>query len=602
MTRPVLNLQKLRSHFAPRIFERGEGYQRGGEVLNLTLRDHVLTAGVQGSDTRPYRVTLTLSEDDMRSADCTCPYGENFGDYCKHIAAVALEYYHRPDTAISEASVTELLSPLDAATLRSALEHLLELYPDAADRLELYLQRQASARRQANDTSPSRPAERAPSLDTRLFEKMMRSAVRGASYDWDGFPEYREVYEVIEEVKPFLARGAYREALELSRALTDTFIDEVNSLEQMYDGIGSSDEGIFADFDAALTEGVLGTRLTGGERKRLLHEVLAWNDQIGNEWTSPEFAMAAHALAEGLSPQDDEAQDLLKEVARLKICGPYEEIRLRVLRATGRSEDALALAKQTEQGAGYLETLLDLGRLAQVINEYPEHLKTAADALSVARQLADEHPGEALHIAQHGLSLEPERPKRTFYGYEEPDKRLELASFTRTLASRLGEHDATLSASLLEFELEASLPRYEALRTLVSADWPQLKSKLHQDLRRASYPNRHAAADIFLSENLPGDAVSVASAFESDDALLRKVMDAVTSSHAPWVSYTARKRADPIMDEGRSNHYSEAARWLSYVKSALTANGQEAQWKAYIAEVRQKHRRKYRLMEALEGL
>ena len=284
-----------------------------------------MLAGVQGSDYQPYRVTLELSEGDLESAECTCPCGENFGGWCKHIAATALEYYHQPSSIISEASVAELLEPLNAKRLRGALEHLLKLYPEAVDKLELYLQKarlEAGAEDKAEDkkdkTADSEPA----TLDTRLFEKMMQSAVRCASFDWDGFPEYGEVYEVIKEVKPFLDRGAYRDALTLGEALVRTFIDEVNSSEfNEYDNIGFTDEGIFMDFDTYFAEAVLGADPSDSERRRLLREVLAWHDQIANDWTGPDLNMTAHALAEGLQADDAEAEELLDEVAGLELYG-----------------------------------------------------------------------------------------------------------------------------------------------------------------------------------------------------------------------------------------------------------------------------------------
>jgi len=140
MARPALNLQNLRDQFPERIFERGERYQKSGEVLDLTLRGNLVLAGVQGSDYQPYRVTLELSEDDIFSAECTCPYGENFGGYCKHIAAVALEYHHRPETIISEASLAELLEPLDKTAMHKVLSYLLDLHPELINEVELYLQ------------------------------------------------------------------------------------------------------------------------------------------------------------------------------------------------------------------------------------------------------------------------------------------------------------------------------------------------------------------------------------------------------------------------------------------------------------------------------
>ena len=630
MTRPNLDLQKLRAHFAPHIFERGQAYQRSGEVLNLTLRGNTVSAGVQGSDYKPYRVTLTLSQDDLLNAECTCPYMESFGDYCKHIAAVALEYHFWPEHLTSEASVSELLKPLGKDDLRGALEHLLMLHPETIDELELYLQKvqgQREVEQQKVERSTSEPDSRLveTALDTRLFEKLMRTAVRGTGRDWDGFPEYDEVYKVIGEIKPFLERAAYRDALALCEALINTFINEVNSIEDMYEGIGFSDEWIFDDFDRYLTEAVLGlqlnSRLNGAERKRLLYEVFAWNDQIGNEWTDPSLSMAAHALAEGFEARDEEAKELLAEVARLELGDPdsntYSEIRLRVLRETGRSDEALAFAKTTGQGAGYLGVLLEQGKLAQAMSEYKEQLKNEQDALLVAQGLADAHPEEALEVARYGLQQGLARATEQEHSAQQdrlrelgleflssdtrPNDRLALASFTKDLASRLGEYEATLNASLIEFELSASLPRYEALKKLVSTDWLRIQEQLFTNLRGAGYPNYHAAADIFLQEGLLDDAVGVASR-SHDDHLLQKVMGAVTRTHASWVIASARGKAEPIMDGGRSNYYDSAAQWLGYAKTAYGASGREAEWQAYIAGLREKHGRKYKLMGALEGL
>ncbi len=352
MAAPKLDMHKIRGYFAPHIYERGRAYQKSGDVLNLTLRGNLLSASVQGSDVQPYHVTLELAEDDWASAVCSCPYGENFGDYCKHIAAVVLEFHHRPDHVVSETSITDLLAPLDTETLRGALGFLLRSAPEVVDGLELYLQKErlqaqtkaAEATTSEDDTPPAEAT-----LDTRLFEKMMRSAVRGTSWDWDGFSEYGEVYTVVEEIDPFLARGAYRDALALTEALVNSLIDAINSLENAYEGIGFSDESLFLDLDTRLTEAIFGVQFSGvlteTASKRLLYEVLAWNDQIGNEYTTPDFNLAAHALLRGVG-EDEEALELADEVAKLRFAqGTFNEIRLRALRATGRSDEALTFAK-----------------------------------------------------------------------------------------------------------------------------------------------------------------------------------------------------------------------------------------------------------------
>ena len=79
-------------------------------------------------------------------------------------------------------------------------------------------------------------------------------------------------------------------------------------------------------------------------------------------------------------------------------------------------------------------------------------------------------------------------------------------------------------------------------------------------------------------------------------------MTAVMDTHAQWVVDAAREQAEPIMDEGRSGKYDRAAKWLGYIKQAYGASGRDAQWQAYIAEVREKHGRKYKLMRELKSL
>lgn len=614
---PKLDLNKVRGHFAPRIFERGLAYQKSGDVLNLTLRDHLLLASVQGSEDRPYHVTAELTEDDVATATCSCPYGENFGDYCKHIAAAVLEFLHEPGNVVSEAGIADLLGPLGADTLRGALTFLLGRYPEAYDGLELYLQERpehAGAQTEKAGSKEAEPvrAEISPAeaiLDTRLFEKMMRSAVRGTTWDWDGFPDYSEAYKVVEEIDPFLARGAYRDALELTEALTNTLIDAINSLENAYEGIGFSDESLFLDLDTRLTEAIFGVGFSGAltetASKRLLCEVLAWNDQIGNDYTTPDFNLAAHALVKNVG-EDEEGLELADEVAKLAYeQGTFDEIRLRVLRATGRSDEALTFAKTTGQGADYLTLLLGQGRLGELKQTYRDHLSDAEGALGVAAELAAEHPDTALEVARYGLSLsEPERSKSTPFGYTAPRTafRRQLATFAKELALRLGDDRAALEAAVTEFKLEPGLPRYHALRTQAAAAWPGLRAEVLRHLRGADYAQRRAAVDIFLAENLHDEAIDIASNSYAEASLVQQVMAAVTPTHPLWVGNSAEHRAAEIMDAGRSGAYDEAAKWLGYARGAYSSSGQDEAWQTYLAGVRAKHARKYKLMEALKVL
>ena len=44
--------------------------------------------------------------------------------------------------------------------------------------------------------------------------------------------------------------------------------------------------------------------------------------------------------------------------------------------------------------------------------------------------------------------------------------------------------------------------------------------------------------------------------------LLERVVDAAIPSHADWAIQICRQQAEPIMQQGQSQHYHHAARWL----------------------------------------
>ena len=108
---------------------------------------------------------------------------------------------------------------------------------------------------------------------------------------------------------------------------------------------------------------------------------------------------------------------------------------------------------------------------------------------------------------------------------------------------------------------------------------------------------------MFLYEGLTADAIAAVdgSAYAPDDIVARVAAAAVTT-HPDWVIRTGRKRADAIMDEGRSTHYDEAVEWLRSVRDAYHASGREHDWRIALDELVARHQRKYKLRPMLEAL
>jgi uncharacterized Zn finger protein len=83
--------------------------------------------------------------------------------------------------------------------------------------------------------------------------------------------------------------------------------------------------------------------------------------------------------------------------------------------------------------------------------------------------------------------------------------------------------------------------------------------------------------------------------------LLERVMDAVVEHRPAWVIENARQQAERIIEPGQSKYYHHAVNWLKRARRAYQAAGREADWWAYLGEIRDRHSRKYKLMGMLDA-
>ena len=56
------------------------------------------------------------------------------------------------------------------------------------------------------------------------------------------------------------------------------------------------------------------------------------------------------------------------------------------------------------------------------------------------------------------------------------------------------------------------------------------------------------------------------------------------------------------MDQGKAQYYGAAARWLGKARTAYQAAGRENEWPTYLADLLDRHGRKYKLVPLLEAL
>ncbi len=142
----------------------------------------------------------------------------------------------------------------------------------------------------------------------------------------------------------------------------------------------------------------------------------------------------------------------------------------------------------------------------------------------------------------------------------------------RASVFKLQYHAATSGVTPSILELLA-FRDYGKIQDYAGETWLTLKQDLLQTLQnQPDWRIREAQVDIFLHEGLIDDAIKTV---ERDtyyaSELVHQVMDAAVSHREDWVIGNAKRRAEPIMEQGKADRYDAAVNWLKKSKSCVCA-------------------------------
>jgi len=595
MSIPALSESVIRQQASDESFRRGENYYRRGAVGSLVQRSNLLQAEIEGSQYEPYRVGITFDEGGITGAVCSCPY--DWGGWCKHIVAALLACLDEPEKIEVRTNLDELLADLDREQLQSLLLHLATRDPSVADEIEgqIVFLRSVPADSQAprTGTPPARHTPVDPQPVRRQVSGILHSLdrMRASEAYWHVGSVVDQVRGLLNQVQGFIEAGDGRNALILLEAITDEYVEGWLCLDDS-DGYAG---GFFGELGEIWTEASLVADLSPTERKQWSQKLTRWQSEIDYYGIDDVFDAAQAAVIQGW--EHPALQRVLQgEITRQ---GAWEDeapwyadeltlARLRVLERQGRYREYLYLAKAEGRMEPYVVMLARLGRVQEAVSEGLQFLNVPDQFLSLAKVLREQ--GElaaALRVAAHGLTLE---------GSKGP-----LAAWLRDLADGMGEPELALKAATVAFRAIPSMSAYERVRDLAGEGWPQLREDLLAYLRHSSSVfSAQAHVDIFLREGFLDDAITAVEKGASYD-LLARVMDAAITNRSDWVIQAARQQAERIMDPGRAKYYHHAVDWLDKARAAYRAAGREVDWQTYLAEVRTRHGRKYKLMGLLKG-
>ena len=204
------------------ILSRGYEYYEDGFVEDVLIKDNIITAKVEGTET--YDVSVEVDNGIFIDGDCTCPYASE-GNYCKHIAA--LLYYldnenldESNNYTTKEKEIRDSLRTINKIELDDFLVELLIEDRDVYDKFRLRFNKSF------------------PSLTIEDYENKIYSAIQ-SSAGRDGFIDYHEswdytknMHKITSEVNTLVDNGEYDLAFDVARTILETIpetdIDDSN--------------------------------------------------------------------------------------------------------------------------------------------------------------------------------------------------------------------------------------------------------------------------------------------------------------------------------------------------------------------------------------
>ncbi len=579
-------------------FLQGREHYQQGAVLSLVKLGMMLRAEVQDNASQPYIVRCIFSTDATITATCTCSYHST--GWCKHIVATCLAAIHQPERIDEHPPIQILLADLNREQLQAILVKLVEWEPRLIEAIEIeIIERQlASSGSGRPESVPSpEPSSQPTQADAKIVRRQVRSIMHSLdhmraseAYGYIG-AVVNEVDRLLDQAWKLIEADNGRPALKLLEAITEEYVSDWTELD---DSDGELSQ-FFYDLGHAWTEALLSADLLPEERGLWADQLYTWQDDISDYGVDNALTAAHQAALQGWDypPLQRVLQgNITKQRAwdgEVPLCADeLTKARLRVLERRGRLQEYLYLAEAEGQTEEYTTMLVRLDRTQEAADYGRKHLRTAQEALALARALYDHGEHElGLQIAEYGLTLE--RPI------------VPLAYWLRETAATMDKMTLAFSTAEMLFREELNLANYLRAGELAGAKWPNRRPDLLDYARHTNSYSPQGLVDIFLYEKLIDDAIAAVEYGGSYD-LVRRVVEAAMDSRPDWVIQACRKQAEPIMDGNKSQYYDKAADWLSKARIAYQRAGREQEWQAYLAERLDLHRRQRKLVPLLEAL
>ncbi len=204
-----LTLDQIRARATEQSFARGQSYYKDGAIFDAVQRGNELHGFCEASSQpEPYHVRVTLNEQGIVDASCTCQY--EYGGDCKHVVALLLTYLNKPKRFERRALLDETLASRDKEALISLIRTMIDRYPDLESLVDLPV--------------PGKTKRHTP-VDTTAFRKQMRFALRN-DRGWGDRTAQSTVNSIVKTAGEFADKSDWRSASAIYRVIIEECIKE----------------------------------------------------------------------------------------------------------------------------------------------------------------------------------------------------------------------------------------------------------------------------------------------------------------------------------------------------------------------------------------
>jgi uncharacterized Zn finger protein len=550
---PAFSEADIKGAAGDRSFARGREYLDA--VANLEIGDSEITASVYGNG--EYYVSLAVGDEGL-TGDCTCPYGRE-GFFCKHCVAVGLAVLRLGDDLPRRIEATRagrqaLESWLESLSKEDLLAELLGLLREDRTLRRRFELRAASV-----------------NADVVTVRRAVRDLImlpRSGYIEYSQAPDYsNDVHKAAAAIGDLIDSGGAEDAIGIAREAIDLVTDAFAHVDDSYGLVGQAAyellEVHLRACEAAPPEPVsLATYVADlmlGDEYGLVPDLGGYAELLGDRGSAVVRKRAAAAYAK--DPKNWQARSLMETIAR----------------ADGDVDAVVAI---------YAADLT----------------KSGSTHLLIARELdAAGRDREALDWAERGLREA-----------EQPDYR--LVDYLADRYAAVGRNEDVLRLRRDRFRAERTLAHYQLLRQAAAecgkwaAERESALALLRDDAHRLRFrvPWAWGGGPVLVDALLDdGDL----------DAAWTAASDTEATTDDQWVSLAdasaATRPADALAAYLRvvdslkhltgNDTYQRVANLLVAARGCHESLGTAAEFRRYIAALRQDHKRKRNLMKILDA-